>query len=222
MTRPIIKICGVKTSAAIDAAAEAGATHIGFMFFERSPRFVTADLARALADAAPPSLARVAVLVDADDAAIDAAIAASRPHALQLHGHEPPERVMALKARTGLSVIKVLPVSTAADVEAAARFAAADMILFDAKPPPNADRPGGHGTAFDWSLLAAHRAAAPWILSGGLEPHSVAGAVLGTRAPGIDVSSGVESAPGVKDAAKIAAFCRAAHSAYAALSPVTA
>lgn len=214
MSGPVIKICGLTDRAAIDAAAHAGATHAGFMFVAKSPRAVTPDQAGALVVGAPPELTRVAVLADAADDVADAAITALRAHALQLHGQETPERVAALKSRTGLTIIKALPVASAEDVAAASRYAAADMILFDAKPPAGADRTGGHGAVFDWSMLHALKTSKLWLLSGGLHPGNVGEAIASTRAPGVDASSGVESAPGIKDNAKIAAFCAAARAAY--------
>lgn len=214
----LLKICGLTDRAAIDAAAHAGATHAGFMFFAKSPRHVTLDQARSLVVGIPPELTRVAVTVDAGDDEIDAAIEAVRAQALQLHGGETPERVAALKARTHLPVIKALPVKTAADI-AAARAYPADIFLLDAKPPAGADRPGGHGITFDWSLLNAVRPDRPWLLSGGLDLANIAEAIAATRAPGVDLSSGVESAPGRKNPAKIKDFCAAARAAFEALTP---
>jgi phosphoribosylanthranilate isomerase len=211
---PIIKICGLTGSDALAAAAEAGATHVGFMFFEKSPRHVTLEKARLLAPTVPMSLTTVAVLVDPTDAELLENVRAIEAEAIQLHGSETPERVAAIKALTGLQIIKVLPVATKADVAAAAAYDAADLILFDAKAPADAARPGGNGIAFDWSLLSGLDLGKPWILSGGLNPDNVAAAIKKTGAPGVDVSSGVEHAPGAKDLQKIAAFVSAASSAY--------
>lgn len=214
MTGPFIKICGLNERASVEAAASAGATHIGFVFFPRSPRHLSHERARALASHAPAHLARVALLVDAADGEIDAAAAAIGAGMLQLHGRETPARVAEIGARTGLPVIKALPVSSAADIEAAHAYTAADRILFDAKPPASSDRPGGHGLTFDWSLLAGLALSQPWLLSGGLNPGNVAEAIRRTGAPGVDVSSGVEAAPGIKSIPKIQAFCAAALSVY--------
>ncbi|MFO1238521.1 MAG: phosphoribosylanthranilate isomerase [Alphaproteobacteria bacterium] len=216
--RPIVKICGLKDMAALAAAAGAGATHAGFNFFPRSPRYLDLAAAARLAAAAPPALVRVALLVDPSDAEVAAAVAALKAGALQLHGSETPARVAALKTLTGLPVIKALPVAARADVEAAEAYAAADHILFDAKPPPGGLLPGGNGATFDWSLLSGVRLPRPWILSGGLDPANVAAAIRATGAPGVDVSSGVETAPGVKSPERIAAFVAAALSAYGSLT----
>lgn len=210
-----IKICGLTSRAAVDAAAAAGATHAGFNFFPKSPRALAHDKARGLVVGCPPELTRVALVVDAEDDLIDAAIAAIGAQAVQLHGGESPERVAALKARTRLPIIKAIPVAATGDAAAASRYVAADMILFDAKAPAGASRPGGNGAVFDWSLLSGFRIKQPWLLSGGLDAGNVAAAIAATRPPGVDVASGVESAPGVKDTAKIAAFAAAARAAFA-------
>ncbi len=214
---PIIKICGLNTAAAVHAARKAGATHGGFMYFEKSPRHVTLDEMRALAGLTG-EMKRVAVLVNRADETIQDVVAALSPHALQLHGGETPERVAAVKALTGLPVIKVVSVESAADVTAARAFGVADFIMFDAKAPKGADRPGGNGVVFDWRLLSGVTRGAPWILSGGLDADSVGRAIAQTHAPGVDVSSGVEDAPGVKSPPRIAAFIAAARAAYG--SPV--
>lgn len=215
MTVSIIKICGLNDAGSIAATARAGATHAGFMFFDRSPRHVTHEQAQFLSASIPASLARVAVLVDPTDEDIDLAVAAIGATVIQLHGHETPERVAEVKDRTGLIVFKAVPVSTRADIEAAAAFTAADTILFDAKPPVDATRPGGHGATFDWTLLKGLKFAKPWILSGGLNVDNVAEAVRITGATGVDVSSGVEAAPGVKSPRRIVAFTEAALNAHA-------
>jgi phosphoribosylanthranilate isomerase len=207
-----VKICGVRTPAILDAAATAGADLVGLVFFAKSPRHLTVEQARLLADAARGRVGTVAVMVDPDDALIDAVAGTVRPDFLQLHGAESPERVAAIKALTGLPVIKAIPVFEAADVsQATAYAAAADQILFDAKAPPGAVVPGGNGVAFDWRVLAAARA--PFALSGGLEAGNVAEAIRLTGAALVDVSSGVETAPGVKDETLIKRFIQAVRSA---------
>ncbi|MFT3810021.1 MAG: phosphoribosylanthranilate isomerase [Micropepsaceae bacterium] len=208
---PLIKICGLNSEAAVTAAVAAGATHGGFMFFEKSPRFVRLETARDLS-AHAGGLVKVAVMVDPDDTLIDDLICVVAPDMLQLHGAETPERVAAVATR-GLPVIKALGVSAAEDVAKARGYAAASMILFDAKPPRDASRPGGHGAVFDWSLLTGDLPA-NWILSGGLSPANLAEAIARTRAPGVDASSSLEDAPGVKSPARIAAFTAAARAAY--------
>ncbi len=209
MTLPIVKICGLNDAGSIAATARAGASHIGFNFFPPSPRYVTPDQARPLAANIAPHLTRVAVMVDPTDEAVDEAIAAIGAHAIQLHGSETPERVAELRDRTGLILIKALPVTTEQDLEAAWQYEAADMILFDAKPPLDATRPGGLGKSFDWSVLAGFELDRPWILSGGLTPDNVAEAIRVSGAAHVDVSSGVEAAPGVKSPRRIVAFCEA-------------
>lgn len=212
MPAPAIKICGVTTPAILDAVIAARADHVGFVFFARSPRHLGPADGAALSARAEGRIARVGLFVDADDATIAEAAAAARLDALQLHGDESPERAAQLRARLGLPVWKAVAVASAADVERAAAYAgAADLVLFDAKTPKGT-LPGGMGLAFDWSLLAAWKNRAPWGLAGGLNPGNVAEAVRLTGAPLVDTSSGVETAPGVKDAALVAAFCRAARS----------
>jgi phosphoribosylanthranilate isomerase len=201
--RVLVKICGVSTPEAAAAAVEGGAGMVGLAFFAKSPRYVTPERAIELARAVP--VRKVGFFVDADDAAIDAALPAL--DLLQLHGHETPERVADLRKRTGKPVIKAVPLAVAADVAAARRYeGAADWLLFDAKPAPGAPRPGGNGVPFDWTLLAGTTWTVPWLLSGGLTPENVAAAVQATGAEAVDVSSGVESAPGRKDLGRIAAF----------------
>lgn len=209
-----VKICGINTAEAADAAARAGADFAGLVFHAKSPRFVTADKARALAERLRGRLRLVALLADADDETIAAAVAAVRPDFLQLHGSETPERIGALRTRFGLAVIKAISVADAADIAAAKAFdEAADMLLFDAKAPKDAARPGGHGAPFDWQLLRGRTFQRPWLLAGGLAPENVARAIAASGAPGVDVSSGVESAPGVKSPEMIAAFVAAARGA---------
>lgn len=210
---PFIKICGLNTAAAVEAALKSGATHGGFMFFDKSPRHISLDKMRGLAERTG-AMKRVAVLVDRTDEAILGVVAALSPHLLQLHGHETPERVAAVKALTGLPVMKVLSVATAGDVAVAKAYGAADLVMFDAKAPKGADRPGGNGVAFDWSLLTSAGVSSAWVLSGGLDQLNVADAIRRTGAGGVDVSSGVEDAPGVKSPARIAAFTAAARAAY--------
>jgi phosphoribosylanthranilate isomerase len=212
MTSPSIKICGITTRDALEAAIAARADYAGFNLVERSPRFLTFEALARLAALAGDSISKVGVFVDADDRPIAEAISAGRLDILQLHGSETPERADEVKARHGLPVWKALPVAAAKDVGLASAYRdAVDLILFDAKTPKGT-LPGGTGLAFDWSLLAAYRAALPWGLAGGLTPENVAEALRITSAPLVDTSSGVESAPGVKDVDRIAAFCQAARS----------
>ena len=207
-----VKICGLRTPADVTAVAQAGAAYAGFVFFAKSPRNVTLPQARLAALAAPPGLAKVALVVDADDATLDAIVEAVPLDMLQLHGHETPDRVAQVRARYGLPVMKAIGLADEGDLPAIFEFSTvADQILIDAKPPRGADLPGGNGLAFDWRLLAGRRWLRPWMLAGGLTAENVAEAVRLTGARQVDVSSGVESAPGVKDAARIAAFVAAAN-----------
>ena len=207
----IVKICGLSTEPTLSAALDAGADMVGFNFFPPSPRFVALERAAALAEHARGRALRVAVVVDLDDAALAAILASVGIDALQLHGKETPARVAAIKARFSLPIIKALGVSSAPDCARIVDYAdVADQLLLDAKPPKGAILPGGNGVAFDWTLTRALPWTKPWLLSGGLDPGNVAEALRLSNAPGVDVSSGVESAPGVKDVAKIAAFVRAA------------
>ena len=200
------KICGLSTPETLDAAIRGGASHVGFVFFPPSPRNLSRDRAAQLAARVPGHVSRVGVFVDPDDEQLDSAIAAGSLHALQIHNGT-PARIAAIRARTGLHLWAAVAVKSRADLAAAATFAgAADRILYDAKTPPGAALPGGMGVRFDWSLLQDFRHPLPWALSGGLDPLNVAEAVAITRAPMVDVSSGVESTPGIKDATKIAAF----------------
>lgn len=206
-----VKICGLRTPADVTAVARAGAAYAGFVFFAKSPRNVTLPEARLAALAAPPGLAKVALTVDADDATLDAIVEAVPLDMLQLHGHESPDRVAQVRARYRLPVMKAIGLADESDLPAIFAFSTvADQILIDAKPPRGADLPGGNGLAFDWRLLAGRRWLRPWMLAGGLTAENVAEAVRLTGARQVDVSSGVESAPGVKDAARIAAFVAAA------------
>ncbi len=206
-----VKICGLRTPEAVDAAAAAGARYVGFVFFPRSPRHIEPAEAAALAARVPAGLAKVALVVDPDDAALDALTAAVPIDMIQLHGSESPGRVAAVKARTGLPVMKAVGVRDAADLPLLdAYFGVADQVLVDAKPAEGADLPGGNGLSFDWRIIAGRRWPGPWMLAGGLTPENVAEAIRLTGARQVDVSSGVERAPGVKDAARIAAFIAAA------------
>lgn len=214
-----IKICGLKTAEALDAALAGGASHVGFIFFARSPRYVTPTEAGALRAAARGGAKAVAVTVDADDSFLDAIVAAMSPDLLQLHGKETPERVAAVKARYRLPVMKALAVSEAADFDAARQYvSAADRLLLDARPPAGSVLPGGNGIPFDWSILAALDRDVDYMLSGGLSAANVGDALRLANPPGIDVSSGVESAPGVKDTALIDAFFRAVRQAQKSLA----
>jgi phosphoribosylanthranilate isomerase len=205
-----VKICGLKTAETVAAAVEGGAAYLGFNFYPRSPRAVTPEEAGRLAAAVPAGVANVALIVDADDALIDEIVTTLSPHILQLHGRETPERVAAIKARTGLTVMKALPIASADDAAAAHAYdTAADLLLFDAKPPPGG-LPGGNGLPFDWRLLKGARWSLPWLLSGGLTPENVAEAIRSTGAERVDVSSGVEDRPGVKSPDKIRRFLAAA------------
>lgn len=206
-----IKICGVRTPAILDAAVSAGADLVGLVFFANSPRNVTLEQAGALAHAARGRIRTVAVLVDPDDALIDAVTGSVHPDMLQLHGTEAPERVAAIKKRTGLSAFKAISVTEASDVAHAEAYAGvADQILFDAKAGPGDIVPGGNGVAFDWRLVAS--APSPFALSGGLSAGNVAQAIRLTGASLVDVSSGVETAPGEKDPDLITQFIRAVRS----------
>ncbi len=203
-----IKICGLTTASALDAAIMARADYAGFVFHPASPRHLDLNAAAALAERAEGRIARVGLFVDATNEAINAAIAAARLDVLQLHGQESPDMVGQLKARFGLPVWKAIPVASRDDVARAAAYDAADLILFDAKTPKGT-LPGGMGLAFDWALLLGWKGMA-WGLAGGLTPVNVADAIRQTKAPLVDTSSGVETSPGVKDAGLIRAFCLAA------------
>ncbi len=206
-----VKICGITDEDAMDAAIEAGADYVGLVFFPPSPRNVTPDRAAELVEFAPGDVTKVGLFVDPDDSTLDAVLTRVRLDLLQLHGHETPERVEAIRLEYGLPVMKVLSVSDAADLDAAEPYlAVADRLLFDAKPPKGAVLPGGNATSFDWSILTGRKWGLPWMLAGGLTPANVAAAVRISGASCVDVSSGVESAPGVKDAEKIRAFIAAA------------
>lgn len=210
----VVKICGLKTAETMDAALAAGADMVGLVQFPASPRHLDAAAAAALADRARGRAEIVLLTVDADDAALAGLVETIRPDWLQLHGKESPERVAAVRRRFGLPVMKAIGVREAGDLAAVPAHAAfADRLLFDAKPPRDATRPGGNGLSFDWRLLAALDPAVPFMLSGGLGPETVAEAVRLVRPFGVDVSSGVERAPGEKDVGLIADFVRAARDA---------
>ncbi|MGB3315190.1 MAG: phosphoribosylanthranilate isomerase [Albidovulum sp.] len=206
-----VKICGLREPEHIDAAARAGATYLGFNFFPKSPRSVTIPDAASLALTVPAGVAKVALTVNATDAELDAITAGVPLDMLQLHGAESPERVSEVKARYGLPVMKVLGIADRADLAALDIYQnVADQILIDAKPPKDAVLPGGNGLTFDWTLLLGRVWRRPWMLAGGLTPDNVALAIRSTNARQVDVASGVESAPGLKDADLIRAFIAAA------------
>ncbi len=208
-----VKICGLTTAITLEAALTGGADYVGLVFFAPSPRNLTLDAAAALAGLARGRAKIVALMVDPDDSLVDAVVAATKPDLLQLHGSETPERVAALRSKHGIGILKAIKVETAADAEAALAYqGVADRILFDAKAPKAlaGALPGGNGLAFDWRVLEAVRDKVDFMLSGGLTPENVADAIRRTRARAVDVSSGVESRPGEKDAQRIAAFLAAA------------
>ncbi|ETX30194.1 phosphoribosylanthranilate isomerase [Roseivivax isoporae] len=214
MTDVRIKICGLTRPEDVAAVARAGAHYAGFVFFPRSPRNVTPAHARGLALAVPAGIAKVGLFVTPDDATLEAVLAEVPLDLVQLHGAETPARVAEVRALTGLPVMKAVGLAGPEDVDAIRDHAqAADQLLIDAKPPRDADLPGGNGLAFDWRLVAGRRWPVPWMLAGGLTPDNVAEAVAMTGARQVDVSSGVESAPGEKDADRIAAFVAAARDA---------
>jgi phosphoribosylanthranilate isomerase len=211
---PAIKICGLSTSATLAAALDAGSDLVGFVFFPKSPRHLALEAAAHLALVAGARAVKVALVVDADDETLEAVASRVAPDMLQLHGRETPERVAEIKARFGLPVMKAIGVSGPADLACVADYdAVADRLLFDAKPPAGADLPGGNGLSFDWDLLKGVSLKAPFMLSGGLDARNAVEAAVRTGAGAVDVSSGVESSPGQKDPAKIAAFVRTLRSA---------
>jgi len=206
-----VKICGLRTEAALDAALAGGADYVGLVFFSPSPRNVIPEVAKVLAAKARGRAKIVALMVDPDDALIDTVVAAAAPDLLQLHGDETPERVATIRARWGRPVMKALAVATAEDARAAARYqAVADLVLFDAPAPADSTRPGGNGAPFDWRALLGVSEGTPFVLSGGLTPDNVAEAIRLTGAPIVDVSSGVEGRPGEKDPELIRRFLAAA------------
>ena len=208
-----IKICGLTDPADIPAAILAGASYVGFVFFPKSPRHLELEAAAFMAASVPVGIMKVALTVDADDAMLDTLTGQVPLDMLQLHGSETPERVAEVKSRYGLPVMKAVGIADAGDLPQLKTYGrVADQLLVDAKPPKGADRPGGNAMAFDWTLIAGRRWPVPWMLAGGLTPENVAQAVRLTGARQVDVSSGVESAPGVKDADKMRAFVEAAQS----------
>lgn len=211
-----VKICGLKTSQALDVALDSGADLVGFVFFPPSPRNLGLEAARALGQRAAGRARKVALTVDANDETLLDIIGALDPDMLQLHGSETPDRVVAVRTRFGLPVMKALPIAERKDLSPIREYAqVSDRLIFDARPPRDATRPGGLGKAFDWTLLKGLNPGVPFMLSGGLDADNVAEALRITRAPGVDVSSGVERTPGEKDVEKIRAFVRAARQAEA-------
>lgn len=209
----LIKTCGLSTPETIEAAIEAGATHIGLNFYGPSPRYVTPQSAASLASLAADRVVRVGVFVDPELSLLEEVIGHAQLDAIQLHGSEPSALVAQIKGRFGLPVWKVISVRDIEDIDRAAEFEGlADFILFDAKTPKDS-LPGGMGLSFDWSLLAHNRGESPWGLAGGLNPGNVAEAIHATGAPLVDASSGLESSPGIKDVDLIRAFCKAAREA---------
>ena len=210
MPVPLIKICGINSTFALDGAIAAGADFIGLVFFAKSPRHVTGPQAAAIAARAAGRVGVVGLFVDPAPDYLATMLAEVQIDQIQLHGHESPAEVAAIGARHGLPMWKALGVRTRADVTQADRYAgAAARVLFDAKPPEGADLPGGNGLRIDWAMLKGVRPALPWMLAGGLDPENVGDALALTRAPAVDVSSGVENAPGAKDAGRMTAFCTA-------------
>ena len=219
----MVKICGLKTLEALDVALESGADLVGFVFFPPSPRHLGLEAARALGARVQGRAGKVALTVDADDATLAGVVEALKPDLLQLHGVETPERITALRARFGLPVMKAVPIAERKDLARIELYKkVADRLIFDARAPQDATRPGGLGTPFDWTLLKGIDPGIPFMLSGGLDAGNVAEALRITRAPGVDVSSGVERAAGEKDPDKIRAFIRAARKADAELSTAKA
>jgi len=202
------KICGLTTPEAVRAAVDGGAAFVGFVFFPKSPRNIAIDAAGRLApQARAKNVQIVALTVDPSDNDVDAIVGGLAPDLIQLHGKETPARAREIAQRSGRGIIKVLPVSEASDLDAARAYeTVAEHLMFDAKPPKDAERPGGLGEPFDWTLLAGRRFERPWFLAGGLDAWNVAGAIAASSAPIVDVSSGVERGPGLKDPALITAF----------------
>ena len=213
---PTVKICGLSTPLTLDVALDAGADTVGFVFFAKSPRHIDWATARALGRQARGRATIVALSVDADDDTLKRIVDALSPDLMQLHGSESPARVKEISELFGRPAMKAIGVATRVDLAAAAAYeGSADHLLIDAKPPKDAVLPGGNGRPFDWSLTRDFRPSVPWLLSGGLDPETVEAAITLSRSRGVDVSSGVESAPGVKDTAKIRAFVAAARRAFA-------
>ncbi len=213
-----IKICGINDLAAMEAAVEAGADYVGLVFFPPSPRAISLPDAARIAQVARGRAKIVALTVDADDSLFEGIAKQVNPDIFQLHGRESVERLTALRQRYGKPLMKALPIASESDLQAAEKYAQfSDWILFDAKPPKDATRPGGHGKSFDWNLLASMKRTKPIMLSGGLDPANVAAAIATVQPDAVDVSSGVESAPGMKDVSKIRMFVANARSASAKL-----
>lgn len=202
-----VKICGVKDPAAIEAAATAGAAYLGFVFFPKSPRHLDPATAAALTALVPPGICKVGLFVDPDDAFLTETLDAAALDMVQLHGSEPPDRIAAVRSLTGLPVMKAVKLGDETDLATLDAYdGVADQVLCDAKPRADGELPGGNGVAFDWRLIQGRRWRGPWMLAGGLTPDTVAGGVALTGANQIDVSSGVEASPGVKDPGLIKAF----------------
>jgi phosphoribosylanthranilate isomerase len=217
----VVKICGLKTPEALDAALDAGADMVGFVFFPPSPRNIGFEAARVLGRRVGGRAKKVALSVDATDDQLSRIADALEPDMMQLHGGETTDRTAVVRARFGLPVMKALPVAERSDLTSVGLYASvADRLLFDARAPRDATRPGGLGKTFDWTLLRNLTTGAPFLLSGGLDAGNVAEALRITRAPGVDVSSGVEIAPGEKDIEKIRAFVRAAREAARRIEPL--
>jgi phosphoribosylanthranilate isomerase len=208
-----VKICGITSPDAIDAAVAAGAVYGGLVFHPKSPRFITLEQAAVLAARMRGRLKIAALVADMADTQLETVVKTVRPDFLQLHGQETVQRVVEIRNRFGVAVIKALPVADASDLGMVSEYEeVSDMLMFDAKPPQGAERGGGHGAAFDWKILAGRTFLKPWFLAGGLTPENVARAIELSGASQVDVSSGVESAPGVKDTARITAFINATKS----------
>ncbi len=206
----LVKICGLSTQESVDMAVTSGTHMIGFNFFERSPRYVSPALAGTLCARVPEHIERVGLVVDASDEEIATILDGAALDVLQLHGHETPDRVRDISRRFGLPVMKVCAISEASDLDRAETYLdVADALLFDAKPPKHASRPGGNAVSFDWTLLSERSWTRPWLLAGGLDISNVADAVRISGSPGVDVSSSVEDAPGIKNLDKIADFIQA-------------
>lgn len=206
-----IKICGLTRPGDVSAAVDAGADYVGFVFFKRSPRYVSYDQAAQLAAPVPDHVRRVALCVDPVDADLERLVKTVPLEMIQLHGSESPERVTEVRSLTGLPVMKAIGIETADDLAAIDTYSdVADQLLIDTKPPKDATRPGGNARAFDWALISGRTWSLPWLLAGGLTPENVAEAIRVTGTEGLDLSSGVESAPGVKDATKIQNFIASA------------
>jgi phosphoribosylanthranilate isomerase len=213
---PLIKICGITDAKALAAAIAAGADLVGFVFFRRSPRLIAVDKAAELVDHVPRGIKAVGLFVDPTDAELEKVLSRVRLDMVQLHGAETPTRVDAIRKEFAVPAMKALGVASLPDVMAAGAYVGhADWLMFDAKPPANATRPGGNAVAFDWSLMRAYHAKTPWMLAGGLTAGNVRAAIASSGAAMVDVSSGVETRPGVKSPAKIRAFIKAARTAQA-------